>query len=98
MVLEAFLGDAMNKAVGELQEKTMQQIQHETALTWAGRALASYALFERTGDLQRLLDGEEFGHEATEHASLAGVPGFSDLIASHIHDAREHALATWGPR
>jgi hypothetical protein len=98
MVLEAFLGDAMNKAMGELQEKSMEQIQHETAITWAGRALASYTLFERTGDLQKLLDGEEFAHEAVEHASLAGSPGFSDLIAAHVHDAREHALAAWGPR
>lgn len=97
-MLEALLGEAMNKAVAELQQQSMEQIQQATAITWAGRALASYALFERTGDLQKLLDAEEFAHEAVEHASLAGAAGFSDLIASHVHDAREHALATWGPR
>lgn len=97
-MLEQLLGDAMNKAMGEVQQQSMEQIQHSTAITWAGRALASYALFERTGDMQKLLDAEEFAHEAVEHASLAGVPGFSDLIAAHVRDAKQHALATWGPR
>ena len=96
MMFEAILGEAMNEAMGELQQQTMEKIQHRTAITWAGRSLASYILFERTGDLQKLIDAEEFAHEAIEHASLAGVPGFSDLIASHVRDAKVHALAVWG--
>lgn len=83
---------AANHALVELQEKTLQMIQSETAFTWGGRALTSYALFAQTGDMQHLWDAEEYGHEAIEHAALAGIPGFSDAIAERIEHNRHDAL------
>lgn len=56
-------------AVLELQRKTHAQIQIDTARTWAARAIASYMLYMKYGHLGRLLDAEDYRHEAFEHAS-----------------------------
>jgi len=92
------LGAAMQKAAAELQTKTIEDVQRATAITWGGRALAAYALFEQTGDVRRLCDAEEFAHESMEHGSLAGDPAFSDAIGAHMHAAKARALMAWGPR
>lgn len=93
--IENLLSDAMQKAMGELQQKSLDDIQRATAITWGGRALAAYAVFERTGDLHRLCDAEEFGHEAMEHAALDGDPAFSNAIGAHMRAAKERVLAAW---
>lgn len=53
------------EALRELQTKTLNQIQVETALKWAGRACAAatYGLWH---------DAVEYAHEAIEHAALSG--------------------------
>lgn len=64
----------MVKALKELQEKSLQDIEKSTALTWGGRALASYHLSRESATpaerLQRFCDGEGFRQEALEHASM----------------------------
>jgi hypothetical protein len=55
----------IEKALKELQQKSLQDIQVETALTWAGRACAA-------ADLNRFTDASEYAHEAIEHAALSG--------------------------
>ena len=70
----------LDKASDELAEKTLHDIQIETALTWCGRACVA----ARLGLKQ---DAKEYAHEAIEHAALSGQ---DDLLAG----VRE-ALATY---
>jgi hypothetical protein len=53
------------EALQELRTKTLNDIQVETALKWAGRACAAatYGLWH---------DAIEYAHEAIEHAALSG--------------------------
>ena len=68
------------KAMNELRTKSIYNIQCETAVTWCGRALASYSFYTSTGELQALLDAEEYAHEAIEHGALAGSPIYETII------------------
>jgi hypothetical protein len=52
-------------ALSELRQKSIDQIQMETAYTWAYRAWAAKEL-----GLER--DAAEYSHEAIEHGALAG--------------------------
>lgn len=52
------------RAIAELQTKSLDQIQVETAYTWAYRAWAAYKL-----GLPH--DAVEYAHEAIEHAALS---------------------------
>lgn len=58
----------------ELQEKTLTDIQMETAYKWASRALACRELFEDNNQL--MLDYSEYMHEALEHAALVEDEAF----------------------
>lgn len=73
----------LDKAQGELAEKSLHDIQVETALTWCGRACVA----ARMG---LAADAKEYAHEAIEHAALSGV---NDLL-----DAVRQALAFHGVR
>lgn len=95
-ILSAQLAAATNKAMDEFHEKTIEMVQHATAIAWAGRALASYMLLAETGELQRLLDAEEYAHEALEHAALAD-PSLCSAIALHLADAKERAMRARNP-
>lgn len=55
----------IQRALEELQQKTLEDVQIETALTWAGRACAAR-------QLGRLAEAVEYAHEAIEHAALSG--------------------------
>jgi hypothetical protein len=52
------------QAVAELQHKTLEEIQVETAFTWAYRAWAAKQLGLKH-------DFVEYRHESLEHASLS---------------------------
>jgi hypothetical protein len=54
----------ISKAATELRDKSMRDIQIETALTWAGRAIVAAS--------QGSDDAVEYAHEAIEHAALSG--------------------------
>lgn len=90
---DSLLLAAYRKASVELSQKTMEDIQRETAFAWCGRAIAAFAIFEETRDIHNFSDAEEFGHEAIEHAALAGEPGFSDAIAAVVQARKARALA-----
>ena len=66
-------------AIEEIQSKTNEQIEEETARKWGARACGCYALgikAEAVGDkLLWLIRGEDFRHEALEHAALIGDRG-----------------------
>lgn len=89
--LDEMLEIAANKAMAEIAHTTLEEIQWATAITWAGRSLAAYTVYAETGDVNMLLEAEEFGHEAIEHAALAG-PGKSDEIALRVNAAKARAL------
>ncbi|HLF16496.1 MAG TPA: hypothetical protein VI796_03580 [Candidatus Thermoplasmatota archaeon] len=63
------------KALVELASTSLAQIERATALTWGGRALASYQLSGSQTSLvermRRFHEGEAFRQEAFEHASMA---------------------------
>lgn len=66
-------------ALAELSQKTLVEIQVETARTWAYRAWAAYhyaTICTSRGDAARALDwlhdATEYEHEAVEHAALTG--------------------------
>lgn len=54
----------------ELQIKSLETIQRETACAWASRAIAAYELFAETGNMRWLFEAHEYEHEALEHAAL----------------------------
>jgi hypothetical protein len=65
----------INSALEELKTKTLDQIQRETAIKWAGRALAARQLGLENNDQQLLSDSNEYVHEALEHAALVEDSG-----------------------
>jgi len=66
----------------ELAEKTLDQIQRETAWKWASRAVASFEnVLEAKNEkkVSAFMAGQEYLHEAIEHASLVD-DGDGDLV------------------
>lgn len=61
-------------AVKELEDKSYNDIQIETAEKWASRAVAAYKQVRMGAELKEklawMLLGDEYAHEAIEHASL----------------------------
>lgn len=88
----------IEKAMKELAEKSMMDIEQATALTWGGRAAASFRLSLEANTpserLQRFYEGENYRQEAMEHASML-EDGAELLRAIHaeITLARTPALA-----
>ena len=64
----------IEKALIELNKKSLKVIQTETALTWCGRACAAKIMGLDS-------DAREYAHEAIEHAGLSGDINFiSDIL------------------
>lgn len=61
-----YLSEHVARALAELKQKELRQVQIETAMVWYGRAVAS-AMLHRTAD------AIEYAHEAIEHAALSGT-------------------------
>lgn len=62
----------LDKGEKDITEKSLADIQKETAWTWASRAAACYEKLAKTGDWKWKTDAEEYRHEAVEHAALIG--------------------------
>lgn len=88
------------KAAQELQQKTYAQIQEETAWTWASRACVSYQNCVAEKFPAKLVCwtlGEEYYHEAVEHAALnSNNPGLVQAIRDAVHPFQEKASNTMG--
>lgn len=69
----------VNKALSEVKDKTVEQINTETAWNWGSRAAACYQLYrEATSEEEK--DkwsglGDDYRHEALEHAALVEDEG-----------------------
>lgn len=68
------------EALSELQQKSLKQIQVETAEKWCGRAAAARLL----GLPER--DVTEFAHEAIEHAALSGDDSVLRIIRKALDE------------
>jgi hypothetical protein len=69
--------DRLDEARRELNERTREQIEEETAYKWAARAVAAYENHVRAPSdaTTWLLDADSYMHEAIEHAALADRTG-----------------------
>jgi len=83
------IGASVQKAWVELSQKSLRDIEEETAITWLGRAIASYLFYLQHGRLGCLLDAENYAAEAIEHASMAG-PHVYKAVLTHIEIARSY--------
>lgn len=79
-------------AIQELQAKSIQQIQIDTAITWAHRAWAARQLARtemdagHNADAYRLAqDSGEYEHEAIEHAALSEDDSVLALVRQIIN-------------
>lgn len=63
--MRRLLQESVAHAREELSEKTLRQVQYDTAFKWAGRALVA-------GKMGLMEDAHEYAHEAAEHAALTG--------------------------
>lgn len=77
----------LKKGSKDITEKTLAEIQEDTAWTWASRAAACYEKLKETGDWKWKTDAEEYRHEAVEHAALIGDT--HPTVLQEIHDALE---------
>lgn len=71
-------------ALVEIQQKSLNDIQKETAYKWASRACAAYILNDK-------FRAHEFAHEAIEHAALHSDEVLAD-IRKTLKDYDEGAL------
>lgn len=88
------------KAKLELQQKTYASIQEETAWTWASRACVSYqscVAAEFPAKLALWSLGEEYLHEAIEHAGFNAVnPNLAQQIRDAVHPFQQGASDCMG--
>jgi len=68
----------IDEATKELLAKTRQQIDEETALKWAARALVAYHMWATTRLIGWFSDATQYQHEAVEHA--ADTPILQEII------------------
>lgn len=81
--------EATLKAMEELKTSSIKDIEMATAIIWLGRALASYAYYEKTGQLKCLLDAENYAGEACEHGALAN-PSIYQAVLFHLAVAKRN--------
>jgi hypothetical protein len=66
----------VEKALKELRTTSMADIERATAITWGGRAVASFRLCSEAPDwearFRHFCEGENYRQEALEHAAMSG--------------------------
>ena len=87
----------VEKALKELQEKSMADIERATALTWGARAVASYRLAKESKSaiarFQHFYEAENYRQEALEHAAMAEDGGdLLRLLYDEIEQVRAEVL------
>lgn len=75
------------KGLSELKTKSLAEIERMTAMTWGGRAAASYQLVLEAGGMaerfRHFYEGENYRQEALEHASMVEDRG---SLLVQVHD------------
>lgn len=89
----------LDKAKKEVKDKGDEQIDRESAETWAARALASYDMCATERSLrarvERFSEADDYRHEALEHAGTSGDFEALARIARKTEKARTKALKTF---
>lgn len=95
--------EEIEAAVAELKEKTLEDIQIETAKKWAARAyvafgIAAYESDEQMDAVSWFHVGEEYRHEALEHAALVSDQASSLELLQEVRkltdEIRDDAIAS----
>ena len=85
----------LRDAIFELNAKTHQQIEKETAWKWAARACAAYLLAQNANHLGAALDryaeAEDYSREAVEHAATSGEEFLPQRVTDWIQPFASNA-------
>lgn len=84
----------IQEALEELKNKNLNDIQIETAYKWASRAAASYQNCLESEGLKKMacfVIGEEYFHEAVEHAALVEGQDLLSQIKKELVSYQEKA-------
>lgn len=85
----------LGKARKELDSKDLLTIERETALTWGGRAAASYDLVDEEEDhaeqMRCFWEAETYRAEAVEHAAMTEDARFVERLTVEIEGHRAKA-------
>ncbi len=65
----------VESALKEVQEKTEEQVESETAFKWASRCIACFQLYKKTEKLKWYIQALHYRDEALEHAALVKDDG-----------------------
>jgi hypothetical protein len=93
-------GKSLNKSEDtkkELDEKSLKDIQKETAEKWCDRAVEAYKRAIAEKSVKWLMDAIEFGHEAIEHSSLGEDLVVFEKIRAKIMPIHKEALELLAP-
>jgi hypothetical protein len=86
-----------NLVKSELDDKSLKDIQKETAEKWAGRAEDAYNRAIDEKSVKWLMDADEYFHEAIEHSSLSEDLATFEKIRAKIMPIRKEALKLLAP-
>ena len=85
----------VDKAKKELEAKDLLTIERETALTWGGRAAASYVFVLEEPDhaeaMRCFWEAETYRGEAIEHAAMTEDARFLERLAAEVEGHRAKA-------
>jgi hypothetical protein len=89
----------VDAALQELDKKSYQDIQKETAIKWGSRAIAAYLISEKSEEpsesLHWLEMGNEYAHESIEHAALVEDSGaLVGEIGSILSESKHAAIVS----
>ena len=69
----------VDEAMVEIQDEPKHMIERKTAKRWAARSIASFIIASKSDEpnqiFKRYIEGDDYRHEAIEHASLAEDDG-----------------------
>lgn len=85
--------EKVKEAGEEIDQKSLEQIQRETAIKWASRACAAYKnLADSLLDVWEI-QATEYAHEAIEHAALCEDEGVLESVRKAINKYKGQAQA-----
>ena len=94
---EKSLNSLVSFTKSELDEKSLKDIQKETAEKWAKRAEDAYKRAVDQKSVKWLLDADEFFHEAIEHSSLSEDLSTFEAIRAKLMPIRKKAFKLLAP-
>ncbi len=89
---EKSLENLVSFSKSELDEKSLKEIQKETAEKWAERAEDAYGRAIKEKSVKWLLDADELFHEAIEHSSLSEDLSTFEKIRAKLMPIRKEAF------